>query len=373
MVSASKFVVAVVFGWALSLGTSPVMAKPTKAPKRTTAVKDKAKPAKASAEEGPAASDPAANLRRKAAEPGVPVGRVISLLRGATALSTNPRLIEDLAAAYQRAGQLDLASHELRRYASVVTDRERAEAARAKARDIDEQPRGFNEGGFRTIPATAEAAWAFSEGQRRAKAKKYREAIPYFQAALMLDPSAPGPYRLLGVIYGKVGDKAKESQFLIEYLRVRPDGGIADTVRKILAKNNALGYLTLESSYPCDVTINGRELAATLTPIRKLPMPPGGYSISLGSDAMHGQWNIRDRVEVVAGREAVFKLPLGLLSVKTVPWARVSVDGKYVGAYPELGLRAGSYRVHLESADGAQQKDVNVSIQAGRRFVIDKW
>jgi hypothetical protein len=144
-------------------------------------------------------------------------------------------------------------------------------------------------------------------------------------------------------------------------------------VRKQLAKAGQLGYLTIESNFPCDVIINGRELQGKLTPIKKLAVPPGGYSISLGSDSLHGQWTIRDRVVVTAGQESVFKLPLGILAVKVTPLARISVDGKYVGAYDEVGLRAGDYRVHLESGDGTKQKDLTVSIQPGQKYVVDKW
>jgi hypothetical protein len=197
--------------------------------------------------------------------------------------------------------------------------------------------------------------------------------VPFFQAAMLLDPGAPGPYRMLGAAFGKIGEREKETKFFIEYLRVRPDGNIAEEVRKLLAKSGQLGYLTIESNYPCDVVVNGREMHGKLTPIKKLAVPPGGYSISLGSDSLHGQWNIRDRVVVEPGKEAVFKLPLGMLVIKLTPWARVSVDGKYVGAYEELGLRAGDYRIHLESADGTKQKDLTVSIQPGQKYTVDKW
>jgi tetratricopeptide (TPR) repeat protein len=278
-----------------------------------------------------------------------------------------------LATAYQRAGQFDLASHEFRRYAAIEPDKARAEAALSKAKEIDEQPRGFGEGGFRAAPASAEAEWAFKEGQKRFKGKKFKEAVPYFQAAMLLDPGVPGPYRMLGAAYGKIGEREKASKFFVEYLRVRPDGNIAEEVRKLLTKTGQLGYLTIESNYPCDVVINGRELQGKLTPIKKLAVPPGGYSISLGSDNLHGQWNIRDRVVVEPGKEAVFKLPLGILVVKLTPWARISVDGKYVGSYEELGLRAGDYRIHLESGDGTKQKDLTVSIQAGQKYTVDKW
>jgi Flp pilus assembly protein TadD len=350
--------------------------KKDKSKKDDTARKDDKgkKDAKAKKDAAIPTTDPAVTLRKKAQEPqALASGRAISLLRGATALSIDPRVYAELAAAYQRAGQFDLASHEFRRYAAIETDKARAEAALVKAKEIDEQPRGFGEGGFRALPASAEAEWAFKEGQKRFKAKKFKEAVPYFQAAMLLDPGVPGPYRMLGAAYGKIGEREKESKFFVEYLRVRPDGNIAEEVRKLLAKTGQLGYLTIESNYPCDVVINGRELQGKLTPIKKLAVPPGGYSISLGSDSLHGQWNIRDRVVVEPGKEAVFKLPLGILSVKLTPWARISVDGKYVGSYEEVGLRTGDYRIHLESGDGTKQKDLTVSIQAGQKYVVDKW
>jgi Flp pilus assembly protein TadD len=345
-----------------------------KAAKDSKAKATKDEKAKAAKDEKIPATDPALMLRKKAQAPAeLASGRSISLLRGATALSADPKVYAELAAAYQRAGQFDLASHELRRYAAIETDRARADAALAKAKEIDEQPRGFGEGGFRAIPASAEAEWAFKEGQKRFKAKKFKEAVSYFQAAMLLDSGVPGPYRMLGAAYGKIGEREKESKFFVEYLRVRPDGNIAEEVRKVLAKTGQLGYLTIESSYPCDIVINGRELQGKLTPLKKLAVPPGGYSISLGSDNLHGQWNIRDRVVVEPGREAVFKLPLGILAVKLTPWARISVDGKYVGSYDELGLRTGEYRIHLETSDGTKQRDLTVSVQAGQKYTVDKW
>jgi tetratricopeptide (TPR) repeat protein len=372
---------AFVFVFGLGSAAHLATAQPAKGQKGAPAKKEKAKKddkakkdEKAKKDDKVPITDPALMLRKKAQEPAaLNSGRSISLLRGATALSADPKVYAELAAAYQRAGQFDLASHEFRRYGALETDRARADAALARAKEIDEQPRGFGEGGFRAPSAAAEAEWAFKEGQKRFKAKKFKEAVPYFQAAMLLDPGVPGPYRMLGAAYGKIGEREKESKFFIEYLRVRPDGNIAEEVRKLLTKTGQLGYLTIESNYPCDVVINGRELQGKLTPIKKLAVPPGGYSISLGSDTLHGQWNIRDRVVVEAGKEATFKLPMGVLVVKLTPWARISVDGKYVGSYEELGLRTGDYRIHLESSDSAKQKDLTVSIQAGQKYIVDKW
>jgi tetratricopeptide (TPR) repeat protein len=389
MTRSKTCLVALVFAFGLGAAVPAAFAQPAKGPKGAPAKKVKAtKDDKAKAKKADKAkktdkakkddkipgTDPALMLRKKAQEPAaLASGRSISLLRGATALSADFRVYAELATAYQRAGQFDLAAHEFRRYATMEPDRARADAALTKAKEVDEQPRGFGEGGFRALPASAEAEWAFKEGQKRFKAKKFKEAVSYFQAAMLLDPGVPGPYRMLGAAYGKAGEREKESRFFIEYLRVRPDGNIAEEIRKLLAKTGQLGYLTIESSYPCDIVVNGRELQGKLTPLKKLAVPPGGYSISLGSDGLHGQWNLRDRVVVEPGKEATFKLPLGILAVKVTPWARISVDGKYVGSYEEVGLRTGDYRIHLESSDGAKQKDLTVSIQAGQKYTVDKW
>jgi Flp pilus assembly protein TadD len=375
MTTSRSCLFALVFAFGLGSAVPVAQAQGKKgAAKKAEKAKKVDKKDKAKKDDKVPASDPAVSLRKRAQEPAaLNSGRAISLLRGATALTSDPKVFSELAAAYQRAGQFDLASHEFRRYAAIEPDKGRAEAALARAKEIDEQPRGFGEGGFRALPSSADAEWAFKEGQKRFKGKKFKEAVPYFQAAMLLDPGAPGPYRMLAAAFGKIGDKEKESKFFVEYLRVRPDGNVAEEVRKLLTKTGQLGYLTIESNFPCDVVINGRELQGKLTPIKKLAVPPGGYSISLGSDSLHGQWNIRDRVVVTAGKESVFKLPMGILVVKTTPWARISVDGKYVGSYEELGLRAGDYRIHLESGDGAKQKDLTVSIQPGQKLVVDKW
>ena len=57
--------------------------------------------------------------------------------------------------------------------------------------------------------------------------RKIDDGIGYLQAAAFLDPELPGPYRLLGATYLKMGRSQTAERHLAEYLRIRPDGPLA--------------------------------------------------------------------------------------------------------------------------------------------------
>jgi tetratricopeptide (TPR) repeat protein len=312
------------------------------------------------------AADDASWLQREA-EKAISAGqypRAVSLLRGLGALRPDdPSPFYRLGEVYTLAGQFDEAIAEYRRYAArpEATDERRARAE-AEARRLEQAPAPFVEGLWRQPPATVEARRLFDMGKRAAQDKRWSDAIYALQAALLLDPDLPGPYRMLGGVYGKTGDHAGERKFLAEYLRVRPDGKIADTVRAALKKEGVLGTLSVDASFPCQVYINGRSTARS-TPLKGFGLPAGKYVVGLENERYHIVRNLR--VDVAAGLETERRFNFGVLATKLEPWARVRVDGKDIGLWDEAGIPEGHHTVTYKSHDGAREKTVDLDIRGG--------
>src|SRR5262249_3328066 len=186
----------------------------------------------------------------------------------------------------------------------------------------------------------------FDEGKKDAQAKRWQAAINELQAALLLDPDLPGPYRLLGAVYGKTGDRTQERLFLADYLRVRPDGKLAYTVRATLAKEHVLGTLSVDASWPCKVYINGRETGRN-TPLKKYLLPPGKYTVSFENEQYHIVRNLK--VDISTGKDTHKTFAFGILTTKLDPWARVRVDGKDIGLWDEAGIPEGTPRIAYQS------------------------
>jgi tetratricopeptide (TPR) repeat protein len=292
--------------------------------------------------------------------------RAVALLRGLGALRPrDPSPQYRLAEVFTLAGQYDDAISEYRRFAQrPEADPARKAHAESEARRLEEAPAPFAETLFKQATATVEAKKLFDAGKREAQAKRWQAAINELQAALLLDPDLPGPYRLLGAVYGKTGDRAQERVFLADYLRVRPDGKIADVVRERLIKDKVLGYLTVESSFPCKITINGRE-TGRITPLRKFALPPGKYVIGLENEQYHILRNLR--VDVQIGKDTSKFFAFGILLTRLDPWARVRVDGKDIGLWDEAGIPEGKHNVTYVSHDGVKQKSVDLDIKGGAR------
>jgi tetratricopeptide (TPR) repeat protein len=314
------------------------------------------------------AADDSAWLERDA-ERAVVTGqypRAVALLRGLGALRPkDPSPNYRLAEVFTLAGQYEDAVGEYRRFAQrPEADQARKAHAESEARRLEEAPAPFAETLFKQATATPEAKRLFDAGKRDAQAKRWQPAINELQAALLLDPDLPGPYRMLGGIYGKTGDRNQERVFLADYLRVRPDGKIADVVRERLSREKILGSLTVESSFPCKIVINGRE-TGRVTPLRKFLLPPGRYFIGLENEQYHIVRNLH--VDVQTGKETSKFFAFGILLTRLDPWARVRVDGKDIGLWDEAGVPEGKHAVSFVSHDGQKQKSVELDIKGGAR------
>jgi Flp pilus assembly protein TadD len=305
----------------------------------------------------------------KAAEQAVVAGqypRAVALLRGLTALRPrDPSPTYRLAEIYTLAGQYEEAISEYRRFTlRPEADPARKSRADAESKRLEDAPAPFAETLFKQSSATPEAKRLFDEGKKDAQSKHYQPAINELQAALLLDPDLPGPYRLLGAVYGKTGDRAQERLFLADYLRVRPDGKIADTVRATLAKEHVLGSLSIDASFPCKVYINGRETGKS-TPLKRYTLPPGKYVVGLENEGYHIVRNLR--VDVTTGKDTEKFFAFGILQTKLDPWARVRVDGKDIGLWDEAGIPEGTHNVTYKSHDGSKEKSVELIIKGGAR------
>ncbi len=305
----------------------------------------------------------------KAAEQAVVAGqypRAVALLRGLQALRPrDPSPQFRLAEVFTLAGQYEEAIAEYRRFAlRPEADPARKERSESEARRLEEAPTPFAESLFKAAPATNEAKRLFEEGKKDAQAKKYEAAVNELQAALLLDPDLPGPYRLLGAVYGKTGDRAQERLFLADYLRVRPDGKIADTVRARLKTDKVLGSISVDASFPCKVLVNGRETGRS-TPLKGFTLPAGKYVVGLENEKYHIVRNLR--VDVTVGKETSKKFNFGILQTRLDPWARIRVDGKDIGLWDEAGIPEGTHNISYKSHDGSKEKTVELTIKGGAR------
>jgi tetratricopeptide (TPR) repeat protein len=292
--------------------------------------------------------------------------RAVALLRGLSALRPrDPSPIYRLAEVYSLAGQYEDAIGEYRRFAArKEADPARKAHAEGEAKRLEEAPAPFVEQLFKPAPAVNEAKRLFDEGKKDAQAQKYNPAIAELQAALLLDPDLPGPYRLLGAVYGKTGDRAQEMLFLADYLRVRPDGKIADTVRARLKTAKLLGTISVDASFPCEVYINGRDTGHK-TPLKGFALPAGKYMVGFENEPYHIVRLLR--VEVEVGKDSAKKFGFGILHTKLDPWARIRVDGKDVGLWDEAGVPEGPHKISMVAHDNSKEKSVDLVIKPGAR------
>jgi len=322
-----------------------------------------------------AAGDPAVQIEKdaEAAITARKYAKAVTLLRGLVALRQNdPKAttVFRLAEVYVLAGQYEEAIAELERFVKTSNDEARVTKAKAEIDRLSNTPAPFFEDVFRPEPAKAEAAKLFKLGQAFVKKKKFAEAVAHYEASMLLDPDLPGPYRASGAVYDKLGNKKKKALFFGEYLRLRPDGKTADEIRKMLAKEKVLGKVNIEASFPCDIYINGRNMAKK-TPLGGLSLPDGRYTVTLVNQQYHVVRNMK--VKVDAGKAQKARFDFGIVALKLEPWARVKVDGKDLGLWDELGVPAGTYTLALAAHDGSKNKELQVAVQDGKTVLIDKW
>lgn len=293
-----------------------------------------------------------------------------ALLRGARELSEDFAILLQLAQVNSMAGQFEEAAEHYRDVLKLNPPPETAKHARSEIERLKSMPAPFTDELLARVQVTDFAEEAFSIGAAYAKKTVYIDALRFLRAALMLDPTLPGTYRLLAAIHGKLKNAEKEKNFLQDYIRIRPDGAIADQIRKRLKPLGLLSSVSLAASYPCKIWVNGRPMGRE-TPYEALLLPSGYHTISFVSEKYHLVRN--KRVLLKPGEAIKFSFDFGLLTIKLKPWARARANGKDLGLWEDLGLPEGTYQLSLTAFDKSKKKDMELSIQAGKQTLIDTW
>lgn len=298
------------------------------------------------------------------------VGLSATLLRGAWELSHDFKYLKQLAQAQTMAGHFDQAIETYKKILSLNPPPAIAANARSEVRRLKATPAPFSDELPKGQHATEFAKLAFKQGLQLVRRKQLAQAIRYLRAALVLDPVLPGTYRVLGAVHGKLKDPKKEREFLQDYLRIRPDGTIADGVRKRLAPTGLLGNVALNASFPCDVWINGRPLGLK-TPVKEFSLPEGSYTVSFVNVDYHIVRNRRVKVRPATRTSVSFSF--GVLELDLNPWARARASGKELGLWPKIGLPVGTYQLSLVAHDMSKNKELELTMQAGKTIKISKW
>jgi hypothetical protein len=322
---------------------------------------------------------------------GKSLSRLLTLQRGAYEIEPDAGNLLALAKVQAMVGLLAEAVKSYQRLLATKPHKVVADMFRNEIKRLKQMPSPFDTVSVPVERATAEARQALAHGRRlarRADPDALNRSIRYFRAALVLDPELPGTYRALVAAHDKLKDPAKKQAFLLEYLRIRPDGRDADEARKQLGPTGELASLTLTASFPCKIWINGRSLGKT-TPVRDLLLPPGTHLVSFANiNPYHILKN--ERVVLRKGQRATLDFPFGVLKVKLRPRARVSAaqwhttpstspglggwgGGQDLGPWRTLGLPVGKYAIELTAQDNSRRKTLDVVIQAGKTVNISSW
>jgi len=295
----------------------------------------------------------------------------------------SPEALE-LAKAWTVAGQSDDAIQIYDRFIAASEDPVAIGKARRERDRLAKQTNPF-ENPFRPYRAVKDAAYAFKEGRKAAKAKQPADALLYFRMGYALDPDLPGFLRELGYAYDKLGAKKEKIAFFQQYLLARPFGKNADEVRKAMAtEKGALGRLNVESPLPCDEVWVNRQLVGSSKklPIKKLLAAPGHY---LGL-CVNGKYAaaIWEDTTVDAGKTSTLKFNWAVVVNQLVqPFGRIKIEYYRTGEL--VPLRLGSeevgvavppdgraLKVLLTSLDGQKRQERYMKLQPGAREVI-KW
>jgi tetratricopeptide (TPR) repeat protein len=296
------------------------------------------------------------------------------LYNGALALrGSEPSLYWRLAQIYTMGGQFTLAQESYRRFINFSKDAKKQNQAKAEIKRLATAPTPFVSEDVETqVRQRGFAMQAAKRARRLLRRKKYRAAIRYYEAALVMDSSLVGVFRLLGTAYGRLKDKKREQAFYIRYRRLRPGGPLAAKVRKRLKGNKKVTRVSFKASFPSAVYINRLPLNwKKKTPFKDVLLPAGTYTIIIYHQKYHAARKIRLRVTQGERKTAEFKF--GVLISKLKPWARIRANGRDLGLWSAIGLPAGRYKLEFRSGDGTKRMTRHVNLKGGQRLKIARW
>jgi tetratricopeptide (TPR) repeat protein len=152
-------------------------------------------------------------------------------------------------------------------------------------------------------------------GSKQYRAGNYSKALPHYQKALDLLPTAPGPYREMGKAHEAMGNLEKALKSYREYLRRKPDASDNRTIREyVLAIEKKLGLPSVGRvfviSVPtgAEVHIDNPQADPTYhTPVRSLELVPGTYVLFVSHP---GHQTLSKKIDVMAGEELKLELTL---------------------------------------------------------------
>ncbi len=296
------------------------------------------------------------------------------LYNGALALrGAEPRLQWRLAQVYTMGGQFTLAQEAYGSFIKSSKDAKKKARAKSEIERLATAPAPFvSEDVASQVRQRGFAMKSAKRARTFIRKKKYRIAIRYYEAALVMDNSLVGVFRLLGTAYGRLKDKKREQAFYIRYLRLRPGGPLAVKVRRRLKGNKNLAKVTFKASFSSAVYINRLPLnPKKKTPFRNVLLPEGTYTVILYHQKYHAAKKIR--LQVKAGQRLTAEFKFGVLITKLTPWARVRANGRDLGLWNEIGLPAGRYKLNFRSDDGSKKMTRRVNLKGGQRLKVTRW
>lgn len=154
-------------------------------------------------------------------------------------------------------------------------------------------------------------------------------------------------------------------------------------VRHVPAMPNSksFGYLTIESEPVAEVFVDG--LQRGTTPVVKVRVPAGKRTVRLQADGWSGRdlvvdvpanSEVRRRVrfdggdaEDGAAAKQASKARYGYLTLNSLPWTQVIVDGRKMGATPLLRMKvlSGRHKVVFENQEMNCKRTIVVSVSPG--------
>ncbi len=307
--------------------------------------------------------------------------RAAVLYQGALALrGEDPDLLWRLAEIYTMGGQFSLAQETYRQWLAVGKDPTKTTRAKAEIQRLATAPAPFVESDDTraSVRQRTFAMKAARRARRLTRRRKYRQAIRYLQAALIMDSTLVGAFRLIGDLYGRLKQRENEQAFYLKYLRRRPGGPLANRVRKKLKANPKVAKVTFEASFPCRVYINRGLLdAKRKTPLKDVLLPAGEYTVVFYNREYH--FGKKARLQVRKGESKTIRAKFGVLEIKLDPWARVRamrVGGsswRDLGLWERVGLPAGTYKVEFKTDDGKKHMVRRLRLRPGRVVRVPRW
>lgn len=227
------------------------------------------------------------------------------------------------------------------------------------------------------------AVKAFQLGRTAYRKKRYADAQLYFQMGAAINPDLPGFLRELGATYDKLGMTRQKIEFYYRYLRQRPFGKNAETIRKELSKTRGLlSTLTVVSAIPCqELWINGQQIRRIKLPMRVLVAPGRYRGLCLHYPYAFGMFHevqvARKQPQRLEFRWAVvengLQNPSGRIAIEHAAngnLMNLDLGAKKVGVMVPANGRA--LKVVLKPLDGSPAKTRYIKLTPGQKEVI-KW